>query len=242
MGLISNEDSRRLKLGRILEPLVLQEFMETTGFEVATTDQDFIHPQHDFIRGHIDGYIPGKNIGIEIKTAGEYMSEYWNEKVPDEYMVQVQHYMAVTGFDSFYIAAWIGFKEFVYYEIPRDQELIDQIVSAEVEFWNDFILTKTPPDVMALDNALLNSTLQAKNEILIQLGDDFNSKIDTLLAIKAHLGYYETKKEELEAKIKMELGENTKAETNQYTVSWKPNKHGKRLLNIRGKNYEQRSK
>lgn len=241
MGLIEDTDNRRLKLGRILEPLVLAEFNEVTCLKAEPTPFGFIHNDHDFIKGHIDAHLPGLNAGVEIKTASEYFADSWKDKVPDEYMVQVQHYMAVTGFDYFYIAAWIGFSDFVYYRVDRDQDLIDEIIQAEVDFWECYVLPKLPPPVSSQDNSILNKTLKEKKEGIISLPIEFESIIDTLDSIKNHIAYYDEKKGELEAKIKFEIGSHAGIETPNYIVTWKPNKNGIRLLNIREKKNEPRT-
>ena len=50
----------------------------------------------------------GKKCIFEAKTASAYKAEQWeDDKIPEEYMLQIQHYMAVTGLYCTYIAALI---------------------------------------------------------------------------------------------------------------------------------------
>ena len=54
---------------------------------------------------------------------------------PPEYYVQIQHYLAVTGWDTWYLAALIGNKRFVWYTVPRNDEDIKEIMEREEAFW-----------------------------------------------------------------------------------------------------------
>ena len=63
---------------------------------------------------------------------------------PDEYFLQVQHYMAVTGYGGCYIAALIGGNTFRWKFVPRDEELIAMLVQLEADFWQH-VQSETPP-------------------------------------------------------------------------------------------------
>ena len=46
-----------------------------------------------------------KRIGLECKTASEYLKKEWkDEEIPVAYLLQCQHYMAVTGYEAWWIA------------------------------------------------------------------------------------------------------------------------------------------
>mgnify|MGYP002508492795 CR=1 FL=1 len=49
---------------------------------------------------------------FEAKTASAYKAGEWEDTIPDEYQLQIQHYMAVTGYAGAYIAALIGGNTF----------------------------------------------------------------------------------------------------------------------------------
>lgn len=60
---------------------------------------------------NLDGIceVPGVGTCIfEAKTASAYKAGEWEDAIPDEYMLQVQHCMAVTGYQGTYIAVLIG--------------------------------------------------------------------------------------------------------------------------------------
>jgi hypothetical protein len=52
-----------------------------------------------------------------------------------EWYCQVQHYLAVTGWEMWHLAVLIGNRRFLWYDVPRDQAWIDEMVRQEAEFW-----------------------------------------------------------------------------------------------------------
>jgi len=55
--------------------------------------------------------------------------------VPTEYLLQVQHYLSVTGYNGAYIAVLIGGNTFKQKFIERDEELISMLIRYESDFW-----------------------------------------------------------------------------------------------------------
>lgn len=64
---------------------------------------------------NVDRLIIGKKEGMECKTASEYLKNDWEEEeIPAQYLIQCQHYMAVTGYEAWWIAVLIGGNKFVH--------------------------------------------------------------------------------------------------------------------------------
>jgi len=121
--------------GNQLEPIVRQRYAEKTGFTVLLPKDTLWHPVHKFMCAHIDGYVDTPRRGYEGKTA--YHSTGWGsegtDEIPTEYLIQVQHYMAVTALPVFDVACLIG-RKFAYYEVPADPELQEMIIEGERDF------------------------------------------------------------------------------------------------------------
>ena len=76
-----------------------------------------------------------KELGLECKTASPYMADHWkNGQIPIHYELQCHHYMVVTGADCWYIAVLIYGREFKWYRIERDEELINYLIEVERDF------------------------------------------------------------------------------------------------------------
>ena len=104
---------------------------------------------------NLDGVCEVPEVGtcvFEAKTASAYKAGEWEDTIPDEYMCQVQHYMAVTGYAGAYIAVLIGGNTFRWKFVERDEELISMLIKLEAAFWN-YVQDCTPPPLDGSDAA-----------------------------------------------------------------------------------------
>jgi putative phage-type endonuclease len=139
-------DNEKMYWGNVLEDIVAKEFSIRTGLRVRRRNAILKHKDRPFMIANVDRLIVGHKAGLECKTAGQYSAEDWAMGVPDYYIPQIQHYMAVTGYKAWYVAVLIGGQEFKYYKITRDNYFIRELIEAETEFWN-MVETRTPPPI-----------------------------------------------------------------------------------------------
>ena len=89
----------------------------------------------------------GEDAGLECKTASAYSADRWKDgDIPLHYVMQCYHYMAVTGKRTWYIACVILGREFVYRRLSWNDEIINGLVGAEEDFWNNHIVPRVIPD------------------------------------------------------------------------------------------------
>lgn len=82
----------------------------------------------------------------EYKTTSEFFYKQWqDDNLPDNYYLQVQWYLYVTGLEYCYLSFLIGNRKFDVLIIKRNQEVIDEIVGKAEYFWKTYVTTKTPP-------------------------------------------------------------------------------------------------
>lgn len=139
--------------GTQLEPLVRAEFSKRTGIEVTAAKQLLQSAEYPFMLANLDGICCDPNSGeciFEAKTASAFKAGEWENSIPDEYMLQIQHYMAVTGFKAAYIAVLIGGNTFRWRLVERDNELISMIIELEASFWK-CVENGTPPPIDGSD-------------------------------------------------------------------------------------------
>lgn len=105
-------------------------------------------------------FIPAGQLGgLEIKTGSGFTAKNWRENtLPDNYFLQTQHYMAVTGLPYFFVVALID-KHLLWRYIPRNEEIIAIIKNRVHEFWTENILKKNPPAPIGseVDTGILKS-------------------------------------------------------------------------------------
>ena len=125
--------------GTVLEDIVRTEFTKRTGIDVQIVKQLLQSEDHPFMQANLDGICESPEHGtciFEAKTASAYKASEWDNSIPAEYMLQIQHYMAVTGYKGTYIAVLIGGNTFKWKFVERDEEIIAMLVNLEADFWN----------------------------------------------------------------------------------------------------------
>ena len=130
-------EPEHLKWGRLLEPVVRQEYAERTGRVVQQIPALVVHPRYPWMIGNMDGHVVDGQRVYEGKTART--SEGWGEpgtdQVPEHILFQAQHYLCVTGYAVADVAVLIGGSDFRLYEIPADREFHDLLIQGEHDFW-----------------------------------------------------------------------------------------------------------
>jgi putative phage-type endonuclease len=222
----SQEAGEAAYWGTQLEPFVRAEFTKRTGIEVIHTMQLLQSEEHPFMLANLDGICDVPDVGkciFEAKTASAYKASEWEDTIPDEYMLQVQHYMAVTGYAGTYIAVLIGGNTFKWRFVERDEELISMLIELESNFWHHVEELTVPP--------LDGSTASAKF-----LADRFHDSIpkshitlpDTAADLLAQydeaceqLEIVTERKQKAENLLKEMMGENEVGTTGDRIVTWK---------------------
>lgn len=142
------EPTPAMKRGTVLEPLVADMYSEATGRKVRRVNQILQHKEYDFMLANIDREIVGAGLPgvLEIKCPGlKVFSECKRQGVPDYYQIQLQHYMAVTGRQWGALAVFNAERwELVFFDVKRDEEIINMIVVKDAEFWQMVLNNEIP--------------------------------------------------------------------------------------------------
>ena len=212
--------------GTQLEAIVRGEFTKRTGIEVETVKQLLQSADNPFMLANVDGVCEHPDFGtciFEAKTATAYKTGEWEDAVPDEYALQIQHYMAVTGCKAAYIAVLIGGNTFRWKLVERDDELISMLISFEAVFWQH-VQSMTPPPLdgseaskQFLSERFPNSVPQSKIalppsalELLAQY-DEACEQLDIATE----------RKQKAENLLKQMLGENESGTVGDKIITWK---------------------
>jgi len=223
-GEIPPEDlsgNQRVYWGQKNEQNIAEWFMEQTGKKVIRRGmmQSCDWP---WMLASVDREVVGEKAGLEIKTAGVDQAKYWrDDNIPDQYYLQCQWYMAVTGYDRWYIAVLIGGNDARWNVVERNQGQIDQLVEEGRKFWN-LIQTKTPPEADGTESAG-----QALSEIYPG-GAEGTINLDGMATILARMKWLETQEKEAKAgkdeckqKIMAAMGNYEVATIGNDKVTWK---------------------
>lgn len=172
------DDNDAMYWGRVLEDVIAEEYARRSGHKVRRVHRILRHPKHAWMAANLDRAIVTNDRGrgvLECKTAGAFKLADWGDEGTDEvpvyYRTQVQWYLAITGYDYGDLAVLIGGRDFRVYTLPRDDELIDDLVRIGERFWREHVAAGVPPDaVNAADLAAMfpaddGSTVIASPEI-----------------------------------------------------------------------------
>jgi len=183
--------------GNKLEPVIIQKFMEETGFNCVLANNTFRHPKNNFMLANVDALIPEQNAILECKTTNAYKAKEWSDEggdnIPDEYLIQCAHYAEVLDVPLVYIAVLIGGNDFRIYNYNRNEKLGNVIIGKEKEFWEKNVIAKEPPlptnsqDVIKLWQHQVNGSSKiATTEIITHLEDlkIINSQMKALKKIR----------------------------------------------------------
>jgi putative phage-type endonuclease len=212
--------------GTLLEALVRTEFTKRTGIEVTHKHQLLRSEEHPFMQANLDGTCEHPDLGtciFEAKTASAYKAGEWEDAIPDEYQLQIQHYMAVTGYKAAYIAVLIGGNTFRWKFIERDEELIAMMIELEEDFWNH-VQDGTPPPLdgsNASAKFLSERFPNSKPHSQITLPDAADALLRQYDAACEQLEALTEQKQEAENQLKQMMGENEVGTAEGHIITWK---------------------
>lgn len=224
-------DNESMLWGRALEPVIRQQYAERTGRAVLVPDGILRHPSHSFMLANLDGMTEDRRV-VEIKTArvAQGWGEPGSDEVPQDYLLQVQHYMAVTGFDVADVAVLIGGSDFRLYEVPADRELQELLIDAEASFWRNVEQGIPPEPVSYADMQTRFGRASREGTVEAESDPDVLVAVAKLRAIRETMKTMEADEEAQQAVIMKALGENdTLTIAGQPAVTWKAAKPSQRF-------------
>ena len=155
-------DKPYVKYGHDAEPLLRGLFaLDFPEYEVHYQDNNiWFNDSFPWAHASLDGWLTeletGRNGILEIKTTNILQSmqkEKWKDRIPDNYFIQMLHYLMVTGFDFAILKAQLKYDfcgdimcQVKHYKIERADVLEDLKIleSSEKAFWKQVQERKRP--------------------------------------------------------------------------------------------------
>lgn len=154
------EQTKAIRLGSLLEPFFLSEYSSETGNGVDTRAQ-FVRDDKSHIAVHIDAWVTPAitpkclNQGVaEIKSCGRgAWHKYKREGLPDDYTLQLQTGMGVTGSEwGVFIIGCRDSGEILHWNVDSRPDIYAEIKAAAASFWEDLKATENPYDRLEPDD------------------------------------------------------------------------------------------
>ncbi len=164
-GLMVPEDISEkpyVKYGHAAESYLRELFaLDFPEYEVAYTENNiWLNDAVPFAHASLDGWLMdqgGRRGILEIKTTNILRSmqkETWDRRIPDNYYVQVLHYLMVTEFDFAVLKAQLKYEfpggdimlQTKHYKIERSEveDDISYLARSEANFWKNVQAKKKP--------------------------------------------------------------------------------------------------
>ena len=224
-GQVEEINNEAIYWGNVLEDVVAKEFSRITGKKVRKRNVMFRHPEHDFMIANIDRDVVGEKALLECKTTNAFNADAWEgDHIPPAYICQLQHYMAVLGYEKAYIAVLIGGQKFVWKELERDDEFIELMIRAEKNFWEEHVMKNIPPEIDGTNSAselLKKMYPQDNGETIMLESDEAEMLIEAIESIKSEIKDKNTLLKEYENKLKLMIGDAAVGVTPRYEVNLK---------------------
>ena len=217
-------DNEFMRLGRDLEDYVALRFMEATGKKVRRTNAMYVSDEHPFMMANVDRLVVGERVGLECKTASPYSSDrYKDGNIPEWYYLQCQHYIKTLEMDGWYLAVLIFGKGFQYTYIPRDDELLSDLVAIEQDFWENHVKAgiMPSPDGSKRADELIQKYFHSKAGVetrLVGLDDQIERRNELAALVKK----MQTEQKTIEQTLKVYL-EKEQAQigiSDRFRVTW----------------------
>ena len=212
--------------GTQLEALVRTEFTKRTGIEVKQIKQLLQSEEYPFMLANLDGICEHPDLGpviFEAKTASVYKAGEWEDAIPDEYALQLAHYMAVTGYQGAYVAVLIGGNTFRWKFVERDEELISMLIELESAFWNH-VQDVTPPPLDGSEASAKFLSERFPNSVpksQIELPDTAADLLARYDEACEELEAVTERKQRAENLLKEMMGENEVGTSGDRVITWK---------------------
>lgn len=220
---IEDIDNEAMRQGRDLEDYVAQRFSEETGLKARRANAIYQSEEHPLLLADFDRLIVGQKAGLECKTVSPFSADKWaNGKIPAHYLAQVDHYLVVSGFDCWYVAALILGKELIIHKIVTDKQVLADLIDKEELFWTRYVVPQIPPapngsegDTQQI-NQLYEVDNRDKNADLTSL----RGLLDKRQELSSQIEQLEQEKTAIEQQVKLEMQDAAYGTAPGYKVSW----------------------
>lgn len=204
-------------LGHQVEPILAQWYELETGWRCRNPGGTVRHRDVDWMIAHPDRLpvVPrgsGDRRGLELKM--RVQATGWgpsgSDEIPDDVMLQVQHYMEVTRRPVWDVVAWLlGPCDVRHYTIPRDRSIGDQLVATSGSFMAR-VRTGRPPPIDYSHATALGLVQQLNPETstrTVRLPDEAQHWHEVLVAARAERDRLDTVADACRARIEHMMGD-----------------------------------
>lgn len=209
----------RTRIGTELEPIIAKLFEEETGKKVQNCNFSLINSDYPWAIADIDRMVIGEDAILEIKsTSALNLKHYRDGDYPARFYVQCQHYLAVTGKQTAYLAVLIGNGDFRWFTIERNDDEIAALMETEKQFY-EWMQTGEEPPANPVDVESIELVHPVSNGTSIELFGQQNI-MRNYLELKSRIAELEKEADGIAAVLKQDMGDAEKGTDGEYVCTW----------------------
>lgn len=223
--------------GHRIEPLILRHFAERHDCDVVTPETIY-HSDYDFIFANLDGYSKKMNAVIEAKTLNAFMKYKLDTEIEDgmpyEYLIQVAKQVGLANADVGFCAVLVGGNEYIEFLYHRNKQFENYIFDADQKFWH-MVQNNIEPELKTIDDckkkykdSLKDKSVMANFQIGEKVASIQNCK-NNIKQIEQMIDGYKMDVMQFMKDKEILIDMHDKA-----IITWKKNKKGSRVFNIKG--------
>jgi len=215
--------AQRASAGLRAEEMIAGWLAEKFNITIRRDNKIRIHPRLPFWSANLDRLIVNNPSGpgtLELKTTSRESLKSWNINADEpnaifmHHWVQVQAQMAISGFQWGAIGvmpadSFLGFGEPDLIEIERDNDFIKMAEREVAHFWNDFVLTGTPPPAKTLHD--FAEIYKVAGPPPIEVTEDVYLQVRTLKELKEKIKCLEAEAKEIDFQVRVMMGNSDSA-------------------------------
>ena len=230
-----DDETLAMKFGTLLEEPIVEHYCDVTQRQVRRQPLT-THTVHPWMLANIDRQILNDPRGpgiLEVKTTNDWTGRGIQglDDIPDHYYLQLQHYLSVYDYGWGSFAVLIGGSRFVWFDVVRNQAVIDELIRQEAAFW-ELVLTRTPPPVdgsVRTGELLKRMYPRDRGMVLTLDAPPLMAAAERLRQAKATIKAAEAESQACENMLKSAIGDASIAEIPGWgKITWKTNKDGVR--------------
>lgn len=238
-GRIGEEpENEAMRIGRDLELYVASRFEEVSHKGVRRMNYLLRREDCPHLHANIDRQILGESSGLECKTASALnLKRYEGGDFPESYYAQCVTYLAVTGWERWFLAALVLGKGFYCYQIttvPDDYvpgwcessvyvspDEIAALKRCAADFWHDYVEADSPPPMdgdASTTEALETIYEGGGGEVELFGRERLVEQYQYLMSRKKAI---EKSADTIKQQLMNDLGDNERGYCGRFTVDWK---------------------
>jgi len=213
--------------GKLMEPVIRKRYADMVGMEVAVPQEILVHPKYPWMLASVDGLLPDRVLEIKTSRTAQGWGQPGSDEIPEAYLLQVTHYMSVTGRNRADVAVLIGGSDFRVYTVEKDPELEEILIEHERRFWEG-VQEGNAPDLVSYEDAVQKFRLS--KALVVQASEDVAAAIARMNQIRDEKKDLERQEEALKTTVVKFMEEaDTLCLGELVLATWKSSKPAKRF-------------